>query len=266
MKQRRRFDTVEVACIGLLLLVGGFLGGRAFVLNYHESFVSPRDTRALRDRFGPGKFSENAEEWIIRDFFADARDGVFLDVGSANARVGSNTYYLESHLGWSGIAVDALEEYAPSYAELRPRTKFFALFVGDHSEATATIYVSERFEQYSSSAREFTAGRVPEGVVARQVPTITLNDLLKQAGIGRIDFLSMDIELSEPQALAGFDLAAFHPRLVCVEAMPATRQAILDYFVTRGYTVVGRYLRLDQANLWFMPLAAGPAPQPGSPR
>jgi FkbM family methyltransferase len=247
-----------MACVILLVLVAGFLTGRWFVLTRHETFVSPRDVQWLRDRFGPEKWSENVEEWIVRDFFNDARDGVFLDVGSADARVGSNTYYLESQLGWSGVAVDALEEYASSYERLRPRTKFFALFAGDHSDERATIYVAERFEQYSSSARAFTAGRVPGGLTARAVPSITLSDLLTRAGINRLDFMSMDIELSEPQALAGFDLRAFSPRLVCVEAHPSTRQAILDYFTTRGYVVAGKYLRLDQTNLWFMPLAAPP--------
>jgi FkbM family methyltransferase len=248
---------VEVACIGALLLTLGFGVGRAFVLNYHDSFVPPKDVQWLKDRYGSEKSSENTEEWLIRDFFEDARGGTFLDVGSADARVGSNTYFLESQLGWSGIAVDALDEHVASYKKLRPRTKFFSLFVSDHSEQTATMFVSSRFEQYASSAREFTSRHTPDAPTARQVPTITLNDLLTAGGITAIDFMSMDIELSEPKALAGFDLARYKPRLVCIEAHPETRQAILNYFALRGYTVVGKYLRLDHINLWFMPLPAG---------
>jgi len=254
MSQRRRFDPLEVACIGLFLLVVGFGAGRWYVLTYHETFVSPGDVQWLRDKYGPQKWSENAEEWMIRDFFQEVRGGVFLDVGSADAQKGNNTYFLESQLGWSGIAVDALAEYGPSYERLRPRTRFLALFVSDHSADNATIYVSRRFEQYSSAARDFTADRASGDVATRQVPSITLNDLLSQAGISQLDFMSMDIELSEPKALAGFDLPRFRPRLVCIEAHPETRQAILDYFVARGYTVVGKYLRLDQTNLWFTPL------------
>jgi FkbM family methyltransferase len=252
-----RFDPIEVAAIGALLITFGFGAGRAYVLNYHDSFVPPKDLQWLRDRYGSSKSSENAEEWMIRDFFQDARDGTFVDIGSADARVGSNTYFLESQLGWSGIAVDALTEYEASYRSWRPRTKFFALFVSDRSEQTATMYVSKRFEQYASSTREFTASYTPDAPTAREVPTITLNDLLPAAGISTIDFMSMDIELSEPKALAAFDLARYRPRLVCIEAHPETRQAILNYFTARGYTVVGKYLRLDNLNLWFTPLPAG---------
>ena len=69
-----------------------------------------------------------------------------------------------------------------------------------------------------------------------------------QAGISRLDFMSMDIELSEPKALAGFDIDRFSPSLVCVEANPEVRQQILDYFARHHYTVIGKYLRADPKN------------------
>jgi hypothetical protein len=95
-----------------------------------------------------------------------------------------------------------------------------------------------------------------------QVPTVSLDTLLRNAGIERFDFLSMDIELAEPKALAGLDLARFRPALVCVEAHPEVRQQILDYFADRRYVVIGKYLRVDEMNLWFMPLGASVTPFP----
>ena len=86
------------------------------------------------------------------------------------------------------------------------------------------------------------------------MPTITLNDLLPRHGISRVDFLSMDIELSEPKALAGFDIRRFRPELVCIEAHSEVRQQILDYFARNAYVIVGRYLLADSHNLWFAPL------------
>jgi hypothetical protein len=83
--------------------------------------------------------------------------------------------------------------------------------------------------------------------------TITLDDLLTWQGIQRIDFLSMDIELHEPKALAAFDVQRFKPALVCIEAHPEVRQQILEYFAAHAYVIVGKYLRSDQQNLWFAP-------------
>jgi hypothetical protein len=79
---------------------------------------------------------------------------------------------------------------------------------------------------------------------------------LTQEGITKIDFLSMDIELAEPKALAGFEISRFRPELVCIEAHEEVRQALLDYFARNGYVAVGKYLRADTQNLYFTPLVA----------
>ena len=63
----------------------------------------------------------------------------------------------------------------------------------------------------------------------------------------------MDIELAEPDALAGFTIQRFAPRLVAVEAHPPIRQQILDYFTRQGYSLVGKYWRIDSENFWFTP-------------
>jgi len=180
---------------------------------------------------------------------------VFLDVGANHYRNENNTYFLESELGWSGIAIDALEEFANDYRVHRPRTKFVAMFVSDVRGSTAQFFVPKDNKLVASKSREFTEREgAPE--TAQTVPTTTLNAVLEEAGISRLDFMSMEIELSEPQALAGFEIGRYQPRLVCIEAHLDVRQRILDYFGKHGYTVVGRYLRADPRNLYFQPIAS----------
>ena len=41
----------------------------------------PRGARYLAAAYGPDRYSQFAEEWIVRDFFQDKRDGVFVEVG-----------------------------------------------------------------------------------------------------------------------------------------------------------------------------------------
>ena len=233
----------------MLVLVVGAAVGQWYIL-------ADREDAPLRAKYGRDHYSEGPEEWIVRDFFQDRRGGVYLDVGASEPRLGSNTYFLESSLGWSGIAVDAIAEYAPQYAEHRPQTRFFPFFVGDRSDAQATLFVVASRPNVSSSDPVFVSEHARGEASARQVPTITLNDLLVKAGIDRIDFVSMDIELAEPQALAGFDIDRFKPALVCIEAHPDVRQQILDYFAQHGYVVIGKYLRADSKNLYFHPVHA----------
>ena len=207
----------------------------------------------IAHQYGPNHFSRNWEEWLVRDFFKDRRDGVFVDVGANHFQLENNTYYLEKELGWSGIAIDALAEFGPDYVRDRPRTRFLALFVSDTHGENIPFFVPEANKLVASADRAFT---VKEGFPGdpRQVPTTTLNVVLDQAGISAVDYLSMDIELAEPKALRGFDIERFKPQLVCIEAHPEVRQEILDYFTRHRYVVVGKYLRADTQNLYFMPL------------
>jgi FkbM family methyltransferase len=253
-QQRGRFDRIELMLIAVFVAVTGFGAG----VQYRDS--APLEGAYLDELYGPHRYSRNREEWIIRDFFRDERNGFFLDVGANHYRTESNTYFLERELGWSGIALEPLVRFEAEYLEHRPRTRFRGFFVSDASSTTARMFLLEQNTLVSSSDRNFTA-RHGSDVTVVDVPTITLNDLLDHEGVTAIDFLSMDIELHEPQALAGFDVRRFRPRFVCIEAHAEVRQSILDYFIRNGYTIVGQYVRAEVLNLFFMPL---PAPLSGS--
>jgi FkbM family methyltransferase len=207
----------------------------------------------LTERYGPSKNSERYEEWILREALQDRRGGVFVDVGASHYQKNSNTYYLEKELGWSGIAIDPLESFAADYAAHRPRTRFVPLFVADRSHALVKFFVNPNQTLVSSSHREFTE-RWGKDVSTSDVRTITLDDLFAELGVTQVDFLNMDIELSEPKALAGFSIQKSRPGLICIEAHAEVRQAILDYFAKNGYVPIARYLRADELNLWFKPL------------
>ena len=202
---------------------------------------------------GKKLYSQGNEELVIRDFFHDRRAGFFLDVGCASPIQNSNTYYLEKHLGWSGIAVDALPEYAVAWRRKRPRTKFFNYLVTDHADSVEPFFRSEH-KGISSVERPATgpAGRTVK-IEEIQVPTTTLTRLLDQQGVARVDFLSLDIEGHEPPALDGFDIERFHPALACVEAKPANREKLLKYFADHGYERIERYLAADLTNYYFAP-------------
>ena len=178
------------------------------------------------------QYSQHGEELIIRDFFRDRRDGFFLDVGCAWPVRYSNTYYLESRLGWTGIGIDALPEYAERWLKRRRKSRFFNFIVTDHSGGPQTFYRTRRPDLRGVSSLH--GGRGPVGQIEYeeiQIPTITLTDLLDQNDIAKIDLLTMDIEDAEPKALAGFDIDRFSPELVCVEAHVDVRTSLLEYFL-----------------------------------
>jgi FkbM family methyltransferase len=241
---------------------------------------------------GKKLYSQYDEELVIRDFFQDRREGFFVDVGAYHWRDGSTTYYLEKHLGWSGIAIDALEQVGVGYEQNRPRTRFFNYIVTDHSGTMDTFYsagplssthkdhVGELAAMLDDAAAPDHPSNSPVDTVREawehssdrikglgdfqpkeiQVPTITLTELLDRNGVSTIDFLSMDIERGEPAALAGFDIERFRPKLVCVEASHAVQGNLGTYFERHGYERIDEYQKFDQANWYFTP-KDGSAPE-----
>lgn len=259
---RRPIDwrSIAIAVAGCLALgvaaAGGFLAGE-------RSATPPPDPGAIKrpvlenelqpfvERLGEPRYSSHQEELFVRDFFGDKREGIFVDVGASHYKDRSNTYYLESELGWSGLAIEPLVEFAEDYQRYRPRTTFVPMFVSDVSDEKAKLYVG-RNTLFSSAKPGFTSDFTDVDRTV-DVATITLDDLLAAERLDRIDFLSIDIELHEPEALAGFTIERHRPALVCIEAHPQVRQQILDYFTARGYVIVAKYLRADPQNLWFTP-------------
>jgi FkbM family methyltransferase len=204
-------------------------------------------------------YSQHKEELIIRHFFADRRGGFFVDVGSYHWRRWSTTYYLEKHLGWSGIAIDALSELADGYTRNRPNTSFFNYIVTDHSGTRETLYKAGGLSSTKEDHLALFTEAPPEPETV-EVPTITLNELLDQNGVSRIDFLSMDIEQGEPAALAGFDIERFRPQLVCIEATRTIRDAISAYFAAHDYERIDAYLEYDAQNWYYRPGASPAVP------
>jgi FkbM family methyltransferase len=253
---RRSLTLVLVALIAINLAALMWMITRpAREIRVTTATVNPSDVvKALEARYGPQKYSMGPEEWILRELVQDRREGVFVDVGASDARVLSNTYYLESALGWSGIAIDPQTAYAADYARYRPRTRFRPAFVSDRGNVTLPFYIAAEPGQ-SSADRAWAQGR--GGGDAMTVVTTTLDDLLTKEGVGRFDLLSMDIEGHELQALAGLSIERYRPDVVVVEAHPPMRQALLEYFARHAYVVQAKYLEADSFNLYFRPLSSG---------
>jgi len=206
----------------------------------------------LARRYGSKLYSHGDEELIIRDFFGDRRDGFFVDVGANHYRVDSTTYYLEKHLGWRGIAVDAVRGFEAGYLEHRKHTRFVCFFVSDKSDAEIEFHVTQKNYSRRSSHDRSWAKKYGKSVPSK-VPTITLNDLLSREGVRKIDFLSVDLELGEPAALAGFDIERYRPALVCIEMHKRVKKPILEYFALHGYGLLEKYKDFDPANSYFAP-------------
>ena len=184
---------IVILCVGLLFL--GLVrlvwtgGGR----EASERLELGRSDPERIDILGTEKsrYSQGHEEVIVRDFFQDRRAGVFVDIGGAYAMSHSTTFYLEQELGWTGISVDALDEFREGYEKHRPNTKFFNYIVTDHSGTVEDFYRLGQLYFMSTTDKEYaeTFGRDEFGrndYKVIQVTTITIDDLRPRGCTRRI--------------------------------------------------------------------------------
>ncbi len=200
-------------------------------------------------------YSFFGEELIIRDFFQDRQGGFFVDVGCAYAIGANNTYYLEKHLGWTGIGIDALNDYAAEWKDKRPNSKFFNFLVTDNSEGSDRFYKSSRIGLSSTNQNnadgfeEDPRGRAKTEEI--QVKKIALTDLFDREGIKKIDLLSLDIEGHELKALKGLDLERFSPELIVTETGFDLKGELPKYLNQHGYQQIQRYVPMDEVNSYY---------------
>ena len=193
------------------------------------------------------QWSQGYEELIVRDFFGDKKEGVFVDVGCYLPRELSTTYYLEDRLQWTGIGIDAQRDFATAWKKERPRSTFVATAISDKDGETLTLFIAGTTASLEKWAMEIFTKDLKE----IEVKTITLNTLLDMLVVDKVDFLSIDIDGGEIGALNGFDIQRYKPELCAVEAvMP---ELVKEYFAANGYELIEKYLKVDKVNLYFRP-------------
>lgn len=191
-------------------------------------------------------FSQWHEDEILIEFFQDQDGGFFVDVGAHDGIRLSNTYLL-GLLGWTGICIEAHPEYADQCVRNRPESIcIHGACIGDN-RGRVTFY-TEREGLFSSLSSDtgparrhyrHSLGQPFGGFQVIEVPGLTLDSALMDI-CRPIDLVSIDVEGSELDVLAGLDLEKYRPRVLLVEAnsAPAARQ--MDHYLSsQGYCRAG---------------------------
>lgn len=148
--------------------------------------------------------------------------GVFLEAGANDGYTWSNTYYLERCKGWSGVLVEGIPALSLECRQLRGRSAVYncALVDPSFSDTSVTMTYSDLRSLIKGSDLDMEREAIADGHTYEvEVPARTLNDVLADAGIDELDFVSLDLEGLEAPALRGLDLAHYRPRWMLVEVL-----------------------------------------------
>lgn len=224
-----------VAAVAIGSAYFGMRVGRTFAFNQMCCNIPQRHNLvvSIREQLGLLTFPSQIgqDRWVAEKIFPGVRNGFFLDVGSGDGFVYSNTWTLERR-GWSGICVDPF----PTNMEGR-RCQMFRDVVDAQGGRTVSFAKAGQIGGITSHLERWKEDARNADVV--ELTTVTLAEILRRAHAPSfIHFISLDIEGAELEALQGFPFDAYAVGALAIEHNyeQPKRTRIEEFLKEKGYT------------------------------
>jgi FkbM family methyltransferase len=205
-----------------------------------------RRTRGIR--FEPtaleGYYSQfGQDKWIAERLLPGLRDGVFVDIGAYDGVKFSNTLFLETKLGWNGIAIEPVPEV---FERLKTNRHCITVngCVGSPPGGRKFGRVRGNLEMLSGLIAEYdpqheariSRDLAKEGgsIEVIDVDCFEFNELLDRHGIKHVDYLTVDVEGGEGSIIRSIDFSRFEISVIGIENNYGD-DANRKYLSKRGY-------------------------------
>lgn len=191
-------------------------------------------------------YAQWGDDVLVWDYFRKKSDGVFLEAGANDPKSLSQTYLLEKR-GWTGILVEPVPECCEKLRKERPGSKIFQNALGSPNQrGFLRLSIPSGVSELASVLKDGQQAGNQDKVFFAEL--LTLTEVLETAGVLHLDYLSLDLEGMELEALQGLDFNKFKPDLVIVEDR-------LDNLSRHGFlkSVGYKLVRRNGSNHWYIP-------------
>ena len=168
--------------------------------------------------FFPKKsYSMLGEDLVVNNFFKNKTNGFYVDVGCYHPIDGNNTHLLFKN-GWSGINIDLNKISIDLFNIARKNDENFRVAVSNKSKKIK-FYYRKKINMLNTINKKFANNSFKKGYSIDYIQARTLSSILKESKLKnkKIDFLNIDIEGNEINALKTLDFKIYRPKLICVE-------------------------------------------------
>jgi FkbM family methyltransferase len=181
--------------------------------------------------------SQFREDRLLEQIFRGKKTGQCVEVGAHDGITGSNTFLFEKK-GWKCVLVEPVPELCERIRQFRTGAVFNC--AASSSTGEAAFYIADAIESWSalhltaSRKEHFTAGKT----ALREIKVMKrkLDDILDEAGVSEVDFISIDVEGHELEVLKGFSTERFRPRILIIEDNGESEHSeVPEYMEGKGY-------------------------------
>jgi FkbM family methyltransferase len=179
-------------------------------------------------------YSQFGEDITAANLLRNVKSGFYVDIGAHHPLKHSNTALLHIK-GWQGVTVEPQLDGFRAFQRFRPHAT--NLRVAIHNQADSVTLYKFRGGLSSTTMEERVEDmRQSKEVVGEEVvPALSLNAVFERhvpEGI-HVNYLSVDIEGYDTEAIRAFDLGKYRPDVVCIEIHRPDMTALGDHPAVR---------------------------------
>jgi FkbM family methyltransferase len=191
------------------------------------------------------------DQYFIENISKGKTNGFFLDIGANNGIHESNTAALEFNYNWTGICIEANPNLISDLHKYRPNSKIVNCAVWNSSgdieleipNSDLKKIKGDLLSRISNLDRnqEYFKNHFKENTSIVKVKCRTLTDIINEYHSlpCTIDYMSLDIEGAEVEALKGLDLKTIDIKFMTIEHgnRPGYLQELSNLLKPFGYSI-----------------------------
>lgn len=177
-------------------------------------------------------FSQRKQDWLLVELVKDKSDGYFVDLAANDWIKFSNTFLVEYFNNWKGLCIEPNPKYLENLLSYR-KCQIFTNPVTDKRGDKVTFSFGNN--EFGGIVGKDYDNKEVNGAGA-DLSTVTLTDMLDQAKAPSvIDYMSLDVEGAEYQAMLGLNFTKYAIQIIMIER-PV--KALHHLLIRNGYVFV----------------------------
>ena len=185
-------------------------------------------------------YAMDKEDLAILDNVKKYKSGFYVDVGCYHPIRNNNTYLLYKK-NWRGVNIDLSEFSIDLFNFLRPDDCNIVAAISN-TKSKSNIYYQKKLSQLTTLSEEQSKKVFQGNIKIKEIETSTIDEILSKTKYANstIDFLNIDIEGLDFEALQGLNFEKYDPKLICIEVhdFKVEDSKVYEFLKKKNYKLV----------------------------